>query len=167
MFAWWPRGSWRKALAMKRDAAPIRRLRDLHELFGLWSMVLLSVMVATGVLLALPAVTQIVFAPAAAPAPTSVGNGRRQITILQALRAAQKALPTVASSSWMPPHVRVRSGCAFKFPAIPTGAFRAATSSSTSSQAGYWRSMMFGAAARGRPRQVGYVRCTTERSVAS
>lgn len=93
VLAWWPRGSWRKALAFKRDAAPIRRLRDLHKLSGLWSMGLLFVLVATGVLLALPAVTQALLAPAAVPAPTSVERGGRQITIVEALGASRRALP--------------------------------------------------------------------------
>lgn len=92
VLAWWPRGRWRKALAFKRDAAPIRRLRDLHKLFGLWSMALLFVLVATGVLLALPAVTQTLFAPAAMPAPNSK-DGAGQITIVQALVAGRRALP--------------------------------------------------------------------------
>lgn len=92
VIAWWPRGPWRKALAFKREAAPIRRLRDLHKLSGLWSMALLFVLVATGVLLALPTVTQALFSPAALPAPTSSGVGRR-ITIVQALAAAHRALP--------------------------------------------------------------------------
>lgn len=91
--AWWPRGSWRKALAFKRDAAPIRRLRDLHKLSGLWSMALLFVLVATGVLLALPAVTQALLAPATIPARRSAGGGDRQIAIIQALDAAHRALP--------------------------------------------------------------------------
>ncbi|PCG14288.1 MAG: PepSY domain-containing protein [Sphingomonas sp.] len=91
--AWWPRGSWRKALAFKRDAAPIRRLRDLHKLSGLWSMALLFVLVATGVLLALPAVTQALLAPATIPAPKSAGGGDHQIAIVEALYTAHRALP--------------------------------------------------------------------------
>lgn len=91
--AWWPRGRWRKALAFKRDAAPIRRLRDLHKLSGLWSMALLFVLVATGVLLALPAVTQALFRPAAIPAPKSVDGGTDRITIVRAFEIAQRALP--------------------------------------------------------------------------
>ncbi len=91
--AWWPRGSWRKALAFKRDAAPTRRLRDLHKLSGLWSMALLFVLVATGVLLALPAVTQTLFQPAAIPTPKSVDGGAGRITIVRAFRIAHRALP--------------------------------------------------------------------------
>jgi len=91
--AWWPRGSWQKALAFKRDAALIRRLRDLHKLSGLWSMALLFVLVASGVLLALPAVTQALFRPAAVPAPKSLGGGTGRITIVRAFKIAHRALP--------------------------------------------------------------------------
>ncbi|WP_294328240.1 PepSY domain-containing protein [uncultured Sphingomonas sp.] len=91
--AWWPRGSWRKALAFKRDAVPIRRLGDLHKLSGLWSMVLLFVLVASGVLLALPAVTQALLQPAAIPAPKSSASGGKRVSIVQAFAAAHRALP--------------------------------------------------------------------------
>jgi uncharacterized iron-regulated membrane protein len=93
--AWWPRGSWRKALAFKRDAAPIRRLRDLHKLSGVWSALLLLVLVATGVLLALPSVTQALLAPGTPVVPVSaaVPAGGRPVGIGQALAAAQRALP--------------------------------------------------------------------------
>jgi uncharacterized iron-regulated membrane protein len=91
--AWWPRGRWRKALAFKRDAAPIRRLRDVHKLTGLWSMALMFVLVATGVLLALPAVTQALFRPAVIPAPKPVAGGTGRITIVRAFTIAHRALP--------------------------------------------------------------------------
>jgi uncharacterized iron-regulated membrane protein len=96
--AWWPRGSWRKALAFKRHAAPTRRLRDLHKHFGLWSSMLLLILVATGVLLSLPAVkTQVIGALIATPDPvpaprSSVGAGR-QISVASALAAAHRMLP--------------------------------------------------------------------------
>ena len=91
--AWWPRGSWRKALAFKRDASSIRRLHDLHKLSGLWSVALLLVLVASGVLLALPTVTQALLSPAAIPAPRSLACDGRQITIVRAMAVAQRALP--------------------------------------------------------------------------
>ncbi|SEJ86217.1 Uncharacterized iron-regulated membrane protein [Sphingomonas sp. OV641] len=93
--AWWPRGSWRKALAFKRDAAPIRRLRDLHKLSGVGSALLLVVLVVTGVLLALPNVMQALLAPGkpAVPASAEVPAGARPVSIVQALDAAQRALP--------------------------------------------------------------------------
>ena len=91
--AWWPRGRWRKALAFKRDAAAIRRLRDLHKLSGLWSVTPLFVLVATGVLLALPTVTQALLAPAAVPAPKSIDTGGEPIPVVRALRAAHGSVP--------------------------------------------------------------------------
>ena len=93
IWAWWPRGSWRKATAFKRNAVPIRRLRDLHKLSGLWSMALLSILVATGGLLALPAVTKALFAPTPIPAPRSVDPGERRVTISQALATAHRVVP--------------------------------------------------------------------------
>ena len=89
--AWWPRGRWRKALSFKRAAAPVRRWRDLHKLTGLIGAPLLLVLVATGVLLALPAVTQALLRPAPIPAPAASGAGRA--TIVRALAAAHRALP--------------------------------------------------------------------------
>ncbi len=92
LIAWWPRGRWRKALAFKRNAVAIRRLHDLHKLFGLWSIALLMILVATGVLLALPNVAQGLLAPTPVPAPRSAA-GPRDITIARALSVAQAALP--------------------------------------------------------------------------
>ncbi|WP_447728272.1 PepSY-associated TM helix domain-containing protein [Sphingomonas koreensis] len=95
---WWPRGSWRKALAFKRRTVPTRRLRDLHKHFGLWSSALLLVLVATGVLLSLPAVkTQVIAVAIATPdtpaAPHSTASEGRQIPVSTALAAAHRALP--------------------------------------------------------------------------
>ncbi|MFS0735635.1 PepSY-associated TM helix domain-containing protein [Sphingomonas sp. 1P06PA] len=91
--AWWPRGAWRKAIAFKRRAAPIRRLRDLHKLTGLGSALLLIILVATGVLLALPEVKAALIAATPVPAPRSGSQTGRQIPIADALAAAQRALP--------------------------------------------------------------------------
>lgn len=95
---WWPRGSWRKALAFKRNAAPIRRLRDLHKLSGVWSMALLFILVGTGALLALPLIktqllTAVITAPDTVPDPQSSVSSGQQISILQALAAAHRAVP--------------------------------------------------------------------------
>jgi uncharacterized iron-regulated membrane protein len=93
VIAWWPRGSWRKALAFRREAVPLRRLRDLHKLAGLAGMGLLAVLVATGVLLALPDVTQALLAPTPVPAPSPGAEPGRPIPVTRALVAAQRALP--------------------------------------------------------------------------
>lgn len=96
---WWPRGSWRKAFAFRRNAVALRRLRDLHKLAGVWSMALLFILVGTGALLALPAVkTQLLSAAIAAPDkvpdPQSSASTGRQIPVSQALAAAHRAVPT-------------------------------------------------------------------------
>lgn len=91
--AWWPKGSWRKALAFKRGSAPIRRLRDLHKLSGLSSMALLALLVATGVLLALPTVTAALFAPKPVPAPRSIAGSSPPIRITTAFAAARGVFP--------------------------------------------------------------------------
>lgn len=98
LFAWWPRGQWRKALAYKRKAAPTRRLRDLHKLTGLWSLVLLAVLAATGVLLALPDERSLLLGTIAAPvipvpSPASTPSGDPPISVARASASAQAALP--------------------------------------------------------------------------
>lgn len=95
---WWPRGSWRKALAFKRRAVSQRRLRDLHKHFGLWSALFLLFLVLTGALLALPDIkTQLLTAtiaqPDAIPELQSTKSSGTQIPIRQALQAAHQALP--------------------------------------------------------------------------
>ncbi|KHL25486.1 hypothetical protein PK98_01990 [Croceibacterium mercuriale] len=96
--AWWPRGSWRKALAFKRPAGRLRRLRDLHKHFGLWSAGLLVLLAATGALLALPDIKAALFTatiatPDPVPSPISTAASGQQVSIAQALATARWALP--------------------------------------------------------------------------
>jgi len=107
LIVWWPRGSWRKALAFKRDAMALRRLRDIHKLGGLASFALLFILVATGVLLALPEERDRLMAATIGPvdaipmAMTMKAGGDvahslppgPQISISQALAVAHRALP--------------------------------------------------------------------------
>jgi uncharacterized iron-regulated membrane protein len=98
LVSWWPRGSWRKALAFKSNAVPLRRLRDLHKHAGLWSFPLLLLLIVTGVLLTLPEVKEQVFAAVVAPLDPvpqtkSTQMAGTQIPLGQALAAAHKALP--------------------------------------------------------------------------
>lgn len=52
---WWPApGRWRSALTWKRNAAPARRVYDLHKLGGVWGAALLAILAATGVMLGEP-----------------------------------------------------------------------------------------------------------------
>ena len=102
---WWPRGSWRKALAFKRDAVPLRRLRDLHKLAGLASLPLLLILVATGVLLALPVERDRLLAAtlgpvAMPPVPPPGTAGASPISIARALEAAHHAVPD-ARLAWI------------------------------------------------------------------
>lgn len=98
LIVWWPRGSWRKALAYKRQASPIRRLYDLHKLAGLYSLALLLILTATGALLALPAekgwlLGKLVAPMTPVPTPVSTAKTGVQIPVAQALSAAHAALP--------------------------------------------------------------------------
>ena len=98
LWLWWPRGSLPKALAFKRNAVPIRRLRDLHKLSGVWSAGVLIVLVGTGVLLALPSVkngllTAVIAAPDEVPSPQSSASSGVQIPIAQALATARTIVP--------------------------------------------------------------------------
>lgn len=105
LIVWWPRGSWRKALAYKRHAAPIRRLYDLHKLLGLSSLVLLLILTATGALLALPAektwlLGKLIAPMTPIPAPSSTAKAGSQVPIARALVAAHAALPD-ARLNWI------------------------------------------------------------------
>lgn len=98
LWAWWPRGSWAKALRYKRGASPSRRLRDWHKLAGLAGLPLLLVLTVTGVLLALPEETNRVLAPIlGAPQDTRAPPGRiaggHDIVPSAAALAALRALP--------------------------------------------------------------------------
>lgn len=93
VIAWWPRGSWAKALAFKRRAPPIRRLHDLHKLTGVGSALLLMIVTATGVILALPSVKAALLAPAPILEPRSSGGTGTQISLHRALGVAHPAIP--------------------------------------------------------------------------
>jgi uncharacterized iron-regulated membrane protein len=105
LWAWWPRGSWAKALRFKRGAGETRRLRDLHKLTGLAGLPLLAMLAATGAMLALPGETRAVLAPllgkpAEMPAPHSRAASGRQIAPSAALAAARAAMPR-ARPAWI------------------------------------------------------------------
>ena len=105
VIAWWPRGSWRKALIFKREAVPVRRLNDLHKLAGLSTLPLLLILVVTGVMLSLPAERDWLLSRAIAPVeqppvPLSRPSHDPQISIVRALAAAHHALPR-ARLAWI------------------------------------------------------------------
>lgn len=98
IITWWPRGSLQKALALKRDAVALRRLRDLHKLSGLWSFPLLVLLALTGALLALPEVKEQIFTatvarPDQVPDPQSSQSSGTPVSLRLALANARRALP--------------------------------------------------------------------------
>jgi len=98
LWAWWPKGSWRKALRYKTGAPTVRTLRDIHKLAGLASLPLLLILVTTGVMLALPGPSNTFLAHVTgpvdkAPSPKSIPAERPQISIGQALVVAHRAMP--------------------------------------------------------------------------
>lgn len=54
LWAWWPRGSWAKALRVKRHGPPQRTLRDWHKVTGLSGLTFLILLTMTGIMLELP-----------------------------------------------------------------------------------------------------------------
>lgn len=99
LWAWWPRGSWRKALHFKRPAHPQRRLRDWHKLSGLWGMVFLLILTGTGIMLELPDESDAALAAvglrvdAAPRVPPALPSLASRTTVSHAVQAARTALP--------------------------------------------------------------------------
>jgi uncharacterized iron-regulated membrane protein len=81
LWAWWPRGSWAKALRVKPRAAPSRALRDWHKLTGLAGLGLLILLTGTGIMLELPEESDAALGamglPVAAMAAPHGGHGAR------------------------------------------------------------------------------------------
>ncbi|RRN63829.1 PepSY domain-containing protein [Caulobacter sp. 602-1] len=101
LVAWWPRpGTLGKALRIKRNASPIRRLYDAHKLVGLASMGLLVLLTATGVLLAMPKDCLMMLRPvlgSASPSPKIAQSvafrPEARISVDRAVAIAHGALP--------------------------------------------------------------------------
>jgi uncharacterized iron-regulated membrane protein len=98
LWAWWPRGSWRKALRLKRHAARQRVLRDWHKLAGLSGLVFLVILTVTGIMLALPEESDTALAAAGLPVAEmphvhDQGGGGVAVTPSGAVAAAHAVLP--------------------------------------------------------------------------
>ena len=97
--AWWPRREWGKAIAFKRRAAPIRRLRDLHKLTGLVALPLLLMFAITGFMLALPDTSNGLLSRVAGPVAvqpktqSSASRERMPISLARALAIGRHAAP--------------------------------------------------------------------------
>jgi len=97
LWAWWPRGSWAKALRIKRHAPPQRALRDWHKLAGLSGSLFLILLTGTGIMLELPeesdtALTAIGL-PVAPMAHVHAPAAPMLIAPSRAVATAQTALP--------------------------------------------------------------------------
>lgn len=99
LWAWWPRGSWAKALRLKRHAHPQRALRDWHKLAGLSGFGFLLILTVTGVMLELPeesdAALEAIGLPVTAMAPIHHEPRVHEpmIAVSHAMRASLAALP--------------------------------------------------------------------------
>lgn len=105
LWAWWPRGSWGKALALKRRAAPVRKWRDWHKLAGLGSAPLLLLLVLTGAMLGLPDQAKVLLchslgAPSPMAMPHVTHSMEPPIPVAAALSAAHRAAPQ-ARLAWI------------------------------------------------------------------
>jgi uncharacterized iron-regulated membrane protein len=108
LWAWWPRGSWMKALRVRRHAPPQRSLRDWHKLTGLSGFLFLSILTVTGIMLALPRQSDAALNAAGLPvdpAPSvppgaPMASGVEAIPPSQAIQVARLALPG-AQLAWI------------------------------------------------------------------
>jgi uncharacterized iron-regulated membrane protein len=130
LWAWWPRGSWRKALRFKGRASRQRALRDWHKLTGLWSLALLLVLTVTGIMLGLPEESDAALGAAGLPVDAmphvhEQGGGGLAVSPLQAAAMVRAALPG-ARLAWIetPPasggtyrlRMQVAGDPSFRFP---------------------------------------------------
>ncbi|MXO71581.1 PepSY-associated TM helix domain-containing protein [Alteraurantiacibacter buctensis] len=130
LWAWWPRGSWRKALRFKRHAARQRALRDWHKLAGLGGLAFLLILTVTGIMLALQEESDAALAAAGLPVVAMPhvhdhGSGGVAIRPSGAVAAALKSLPG-ARVAWIetPPasggfyrlRMQVAGDPSFRFP---------------------------------------------------
>jgi uncharacterized iron-regulated membrane protein len=106
LWAWWPRGSWTKALRVRAHAPPVRRWRDWHKLSGLSGLLFLVILTTTGIMLELPEETDAALTALRLPVDTLpivapvVPSSSGQINISQAITVARKAFPT-ARLAWI------------------------------------------------------------------
>jgi uncharacterized iron-regulated membrane protein len=105
LWAWWPRGSWRKAFRIKRAAPPVRALRDWHKSVGLGGLTFLLILTITGIMLALPMETEnaltVIGAPMdTPPTPPKIAIDAPQIGVTTALSSARTAIPN-ARVAWI------------------------------------------------------------------
>ncbi|MEO9601488.1 PepSY-associated TM helix domain-containing protein [Parasphingorhabdus sp.] len=131
LWAWWPKGSWTKALRLKTSAHPQRTLRDWHKLTGLTGLIFLLILTVTGMMMELPQESDAVLGaiglpmdsmPHVHPAPERSAG---KVRVAQIVSAGRAALPQ-ARLAWIetPPagggnfrlRMQVPSDPSFRFP---------------------------------------------------
>lgn len=104
LWAWWPRGSWAKALRIKPHAPPQRSLRDWHKLTGLIGLLFLALLTVTGIMLELPEQSDVALnaigLPVDPPPVAPQTNGEPTVLPSEAISAARNALPQ-ARIAWI------------------------------------------------------------------
>jgi uncharacterized iron-regulated membrane protein len=108
LWAWWPRGSWVKALRIKPHAPPQRSLRDWHKITGLLGLVFLILLTATGIMLELPEQTNVALSAIGLPVDPPPHVHRMQtatpeapkVPPSQAISTAKSVLPQ-ARLAWI------------------------------------------------------------------
>lgn len=99
LWAWWPRGSWAKALRFKWRSRLQRRMRDWHKLTGLSGLAFLLLLTVTGIMLELPEESDAVLNSIGLPVEAmphvhpDAATGKHQISVSQAIEAGQSAMP--------------------------------------------------------------------------
>ena len=131
LWAWWPRGSWSKALRFKRGASSQRVLRDWHKLAGLSGLAFLLILTITGIMLELPNESNTALGavglPVDNPPPVDVAEGPTAPVIppSQAIKTAMEHLPgarlawietPTASGGIYSLRMQVPSDPSFRFP---------------------------------------------------
>lgn len=119
LLAWWPKqGQWGKSLKFKARSSAIGLLYDWHKVLGLISFIPLFVLIATGVMLALPKETNSILNQLLEPVQSAKKivleqpiSKHKHISIEQALLAARSAiahhLPAQQSNRNQQPELRL------------------------------------------------------------
>ena len=100
LLAWWPKqGQWGKSLNFKARSSTVGLLYDWHKVLGLISFIPLFVLIATGVMLALPKETNSILSQLLEPVQSAKKivleqpiSKHKHISIEQALLAARSAI---------------------------------------------------------------------------
>lgn len=98
LWAWWPRGSWIKALRFKRRSPPQRSLRDWHKLTGLCGLAFLLILTTTGIMLELPDESDVVLGSIGLPVAKAphVHDSGKNISPSQVVKAVKVIPPSKA-----------------------------------------------------------------------